>query len=254
MNDHLDDHQDEHARRASSFGTQAAEYAEYRPDYPAALFEWGLAEVRDTPDLRVLDMGAGTGKLTQGLVAAGARVVAVEPDPAMLAQLTRLLPDVEAHQATAEAIPLPDASVDAAFAGQSLHWFDLDRAIPEFQRVLRPGGPLVAAWNAYDDRTPWVAEFVRIADFIRKANTTTMVADELGRFGTVTEAEFPHQAVHTVDSLVRVAATQSSMLVAEPAERDAVLTELRRYLEATPQTAHGSFTIPMVTMAVKIHF
>jgi SAM-dependent methyltransferase len=250
----MDDHLDEHARRASSFGSRAAEYAEYRPDYPAALFEWGLAEVRDAPDLRVLDMGAGTGKLTQGLVAAGARVVAVEPDPAMLAELTSRLRDVEARQGHAEAIPLPGASVHAAFAGQALHWFDLDRAMPEFRRVLRPGGPLIAAWNAYDDREPWVAELVRIADFIRKAQTTSMLADELARFGTTTEAEFPHRSVHTVDSLVRMAGTQSCMLVAEPAERAAVLGELRRYLESSPVTAHGPFTVPIVTMAIKLHF
>jgi len=144
------DHE-EQARRASSFGSQAAAYAQYRPDYPADLLSWALAPLRGTGRLRVVDIGAGTGKLTGGLLGQDVDVVAVEPDPAMLAELTSRFPDVAAMSGTAEEIPLPDSSVHAAFAGQALHWFDLDRALPEIGRVLRPGGFLVAMWNSYDD-------------------------------------------------------------------------------------------------------
>ena len=101
------DHE-EHARRASSFGSQAAAYAEHRPDYPADLLAWALEPLRGTGRLRVLDIGAGTGKLTGGLLGQGVDVVAVEPDPAMLAELTSRFPDVDAMPGNAEEIPLPD--------------------------------------------------------------------------------------------------------------------------------------------------
>lgn len=243
------------ARRASSFGAQAEAYDAYRPDYPAALFEWGLSAVRDSPGLRALDLGAGTGKLTRGLLAAGAAVVAVEPDPAMLAQLTKRFPDVETHQAPAEAIPLPDASVHAVFAGQALHWFDLDRALPEIRRVLRPGGSLVAAWNSYDDSVEWVAGFLAIVDSFRRASDVSddhELPEQLARFGTLERVRLPHQGVYTIDTLAKVAGTQSSMLVAPEKQRDAVLAELRDYLAGNPLTSHGEFVVPMTTVAMKV--
>ena len=90
----------------------------------------------------MLDLAAGTGKLTATLAGLGAEVTAVEPDPAMLAELRRRLPSVRALPGRAEEIPLPDGSVDAVVAGQAMHWFDLDRAVPEIARVLAPGGVL----------------------------------------------------------------------------------------------------------------
>ena len=119
------------ARQASSFGTAAAAYAEHRPGYADAAVDWALSPVRDRHPLRVLDLAAGTGKLTATLVGLAAEVTAVEPDPAMLAELRRELgsaPALRALAGTAEEIPLPDASVDAVLVGQAMHWFDLDRA------------------------------------------------------------------------------------------------------------------------------
>jgi SAM-dependent methyltransferase len=131
--------------RARSFGAKARAYAAHRPDYPAAAIQWGLAKVSlsNPPDAQnVLDLAAGTGKLTAGLVQTGARVTAVEPDGQMRAQLTVLLPTVPALDGTAERIPVAEHSMDAVFAGQALHWFDLEPALAEIHRVLRPGGPL----------------------------------------------------------------------------------------------------------------
>lgn len=248
----MTDQRELYARRASSFGSRAAAYAEYRPDYPAALFEWGLSAVRDAPGLRVADVGAGTGKLTQGLLALGVDVVAVEPDPAMLAQLTSLFPDVDARPGTAEQVPLPDSSVNAVFAGQALHWFDLDRALPEFRRVLRPGGSLVAAWNAYDYQVPWVAEMAKVSDVAGRTTAPNELERRLEGFGPYEKAQLPHRMTGTVDSLVNVAATQSHLIVASPKERDAKLGELRGFLEGNPATAHGEFVVPMVTYAIKV--
>jgi SAM-dependent methyltransferase len=111
----------------------------------------------------VLDLGAGTGKLTATLVALGAEVTAVEPDPAMLTELRRALPVVRALPGNAEAIPLPDVSVDAVLAGNAMHWFDMAVAGPEIARVLTPGGILAGLWNLLDDRVDWVAGLARVS-------------------------------------------------------------------------------------------
>ena len=152
--------QDERLLHGSSFGAAAAAYAEHRPDYAQAAVRWAL---EPAPGPRVLDLGAGTGKLTATLVALGADVVAVEPDPAMLAELRRALPAVRALPGSAEAIPLPDASVDAVLAGNAMHWFDMAVAGPEIARVLAPGGILAGLWNVMDDRVDWVAGLARVS-------------------------------------------------------------------------------------------
>ena len=150
-------------RHGSSFGAAAAAYAEHRPGYAEAAVRWVLEPVRDRQPVRVADIGAGTGKLTASLVSLGAEVTAVEPDPQMLAELRRAMPAVRSVPGSAEEIPLPDASLDAVLAGQAMHWFDMDRALPEIARVLRPGGVLAGLWNVDDDRVGWVARLARSA-------------------------------------------------------------------------------------------
>ena len=117
--------------------------------------ELGIGPGRD-----VLDLAAGTGKLTRLLVATGARVVAVEPLAAMRAHVV----GAEVLEGAAEAIPLPDASVDAVTVGQAFHWFDRERSLAEIARVLRPGGGLGLVWNERDKTVPWVAELELLFD------------------------------------------------------------------------------------------
>jgi SAM-dependent methyltransferase len=106
----------------------------------------------------VVDLGAGTGKLTGSLLARGLRVTAVEPDSAMLAVLTRSHPAAEAVLAAAGDIPLPDGCVDAVVVGQAWHWFPHEQAAAEIRRVLRPGGWLGLAWNQVAPEQPWEVE------------------------------------------------------------------------------------------------
>jgi SAM-dependent methyltransferase len=142
------------AARSRSFETVAAEYERHRPDYPDEALRWAADQLGLEDGARVLDVGAGTGKLTRGLVAAGFDVVAVEPGAPMLDQLRTAVPGAEALEAPAESLPLPDSSVAAAFAAQAFHWFDPGRALPELHRVIRSGGGLVLLWNWWDERDP----------------------------------------------------------------------------------------------------
>ena len=120
--------QDERLLLSSSFGVAASAYAEHRPDYAQDAVRWAL---EPAAGVQVLDLGAGTGRLTATLLALGVEVIAVEPDPAMLSGLRRSLPHVRALPGSAAAIPLPDASVDVVLAGNAMHWFNMEVAAPE---------------------------------------------------------------------------------------------------------------------------
>lgn len=245
------------ARLSSSFGAAAATYAAHRPDYATAAIEWALEHA---PGRRVLDLGAGTGKLTAGLVDLALDVVAVEPDAAMLAELRRELPEVPAHRGSADRIPLPDASVDAVVAGNAMHWFDLDRAGPEIARVLVPGGVLAGLWNLMDDAVDWVAGLADVGgpqaigprdtpDSWREQTARMHLPTDpaLARFDRGEQAGFPHAQRRTADALVETFATKAGILVLPAPERAVRLAAIRDYLAGRPETAEGEFTLPMMT-------
>lgn len=137
---------------ASSFGSVAEAYDRGRPSYPREAAAWLVG----TEPVTVLELGCGTGKLTEQLVAIGHDVHATDPDADMLAILAKRLPDVRSSRASAEEISMADRSVDVVVCAQSFHWFDLERALPEIARVLKPGGRLALVWNYRDQRIPWV--------------------------------------------------------------------------------------------------
>ena len=140
-----------------------------RPPYPPEAIERLVAELEIEDGKRVLDLAAGTGKLTRLLVPTGAFVVAVEPVEGMRAALMTSLPQVEAVAGTAEAIPLPNGSVDAVTVGQAFHWFDGDAALAEIHRVLRPGGRLGLIWNVKDESVDWIEKLGGIMEAYRGA-------------------------------------------------------------------------------------
>ena len=136
----------------------AGAYERGRPTYPEDAVRWLAGdEPRD-----VVDLGAGTGKLTRALVALGHRVTAVEPLTEMREQLQEAVPGVVAVSGNAESMPLDDASADVVSCAQAFHWFDHAVALPEIARVLRPGGRLALVWNSRDDCEPWVAQLSEI--------------------------------------------------------------------------------------------
>jgi SAM-dependent methyltransferase len=248
-------------RHGSSFGAAATAYAEHRPDYAEAAVRWALEPVRDRQPVRVADLGAGTGKLTQTLVGLGAEVTAVEPDPQMLAELRRAMPAVGSVPGSAEEIPLPDASLDAVLAAQAMHWFDMDRALPEIARVLRPGGVLAGLWNVDDDRVGWVA---RLAEISKRKSSITLTTwrDSAARsrqeqllgdlFAAAGVGEFGHGQARTADSLLATIGTHSHLLVMDEAERARLLAHIGDFLRSRPETAHGEFTLPMVTVGLRV--
>jgi SAM-dependent methyltransferase len=247
---------------ASSFGAAASAYSEHRPDYAQAGVRWAL---EPAPGPRVLDLGAGTGKLTATLLAVGAEVIAIEPDQAMLGELRRALPIVSALPGSAEAIPLPDGSVDAVLAGNALHWFDMAIAGPEIARVLAPEGIMAGLWNVVDDRVEWVAGLERVSgnaaighrDTISSwraatANLYQPSDDSDARFCSPEQAEFPHGQARSADSLVATIATRAGVLVMPEQEREATLDRMRAYLKSRPETARGEFTLPMLTGVLRV--
>ena len=208
------------ATRSRSFESVAAEYERHRPEYPYEALHWAAAQLGLEAGARVLDVGAGTGKLTRGLVSLGFEVVAVEPGAPMLAQLRAAVPQAEAHEAPAESIPLPDADVEAGFAGQAFHWFDRLRALPELHRVIAPGGGLALLWNWWDARDPLQRE---LGELVGYAGHEPYSEGELP--GEPWFSEVGRTVVEVVqesspDALVGYLSTASAFLVAEPAERE----------------------------------
>lgn len=226
------------ATRSRSFDSVAADYERHRPEYPEEALRWAAAQLELASGARVLDVGAGTGKLTRGLVSLGFDVIAIEPGAPMLAQLRATVPEAEAHEAPAESIPLPDGSADAAFAGQAYHWFDREQALPELHRVLNPGGGLVLLWNWWDERDPLQRE---LGELIGYAGHSPGPKEELP--GDPWFRDVGRTVVDTVqesspEALVNYLSTASAFVVAEPGEREESLRAVHelaaRYGERFP--------------------
>ncbi|KJK38713.1 methyltransferase type 11 [Lentzea aerocolonigenes] len=238
---------DLHARRADSFGAQAEAYAEHRPDYPVAAIRWALEPLGTSERLDVLDLAAGTGKLTAGLVAEGHRVTAVEPNEQMLSELVRRVHDVRALPGHAEHIPVPDSTVDAVFVATAFHWFDQEKALPEIARVLRPGGVLAAMWLETEDDVPWLKDFQQVSNTSvesQRQSPVKIMAHPL--FEAPEHKIFPH--VHRRNSPEAAIAwinTHSRMLVIDDEERAEVNDRMLAFLRERPETSNGPFDVPM---------
>jgi SAM-dependent methyltransferase len=223
-------------------------YERARPEYPAEAVAWIVERLDLHAGRTVLDLGAGTGKLTRALLHSGAHVIAVDPGQAMLAELRRVLPDVEAQVGGAEAIPLPDDSVDGITVAQAFHWFRHDEALPEMRRVLRPDGGVALIWNARDQESR-VAHSVNelLAGFVppERAAPGTW-SDELRAsdlFGALEERRFRFTQTLDADTFAdRILSI--SFVAAAPAEQRA---ELERKLRALVTTHGGRIELAYVT-------
>ncbi|GAA3606457.1 class I SAM-dependent methyltransferase [Kineosporia mesophila] len=261
-----------------SFGANATTYDSIRPDWPAATAAWLTGAEpgsgREGVALDVVDLGAGTGKLTSTLASSGHRVTAVEPDEGMLAVLAGKLPQVRAVQGSAEQIPLPDHSVDVVTVAQAWHWMKQPAAALEIARVLRPGGLLAVAWHNRDVTVPWVAELNQVAGVPRWSAEINARADSTGSaanrghadsadgpvhsgdavvglpsqlYGPVADVVFDYTLVLPTAALPQLASSWS--YVAGRPDRDEVLEQVRRLAErvAAEQGDHQTLRVPHKT-------
>ncbi|WP_043672305.1 class I SAM-dependent methyltransferase [Clavibacter michiganensis] len=223
----------DHAALASSFGAVSAQYDRVRPGYPEEAVTWMLpAGAR-----RVVDLGAGTGKLTRLLAGRGLAVTAVEPDDGMRAVLAASSPEVDARAGTGEAIPVGDGEEDAVLVAQAWHWMDEGDAARECARVLRPGGRLGVVWNVMDTEVDWVRELDALLAPGRRAAGRAAEPGPLPGFGPVEHASFPHLHRVTPEEVVALAGSVSLVITLPDDERARVLDDIRTLLAGHPDTA-----------------
>ena len=233
--------------RADIFGEVADAYERSRPGYPSQAITWLVG-----PDpRRVLDLGAGTGKLTRALVAAGHDVVAVDPSAPMLDMLRRNLPAVNARKGSAEALPVADADVEVVVVAQAFHWFDQDRALTEIARVLRPGGRLGLVWNLRDETVPWVAELSRVIGS-KDAFPEDVVGSRFTastRVGPVEVARFSHSQRVDREELLALVRSRSYVAERPVQQREEILGEVDRLF--TRHAGDGSLLLPYVSQCYR---
>lgn len=240
---------DDKAQFAASFGSAAEKYERGRPSYPVDAVEWLVPRAAR----HVLDLGAGTGKLTALLVDLGLDVIAVDPSFEMLAQLDVTVSDATSAVGTAEHIPLPDDSVDAVLVAQAWHWVDPAIAVPEVARVLCPGGTLGLVWNVRDERVPWVA---RLGELIHdsKAEQFLKHPELPGEpFGTAEMSEFTWQQPFDRAQLLDMVASRSHYITSAVAEQRVILSAVNHLLDTDEDlAAEPTWTLPYRTICFRM--
>ena len=216
-------------------------YERGRPDYPAAAITRIVEKLELRPGRTVLDLAAGTGKLTRLLVPSGANVVAVEPLREMRVELERRVPAVAVLAGTAERIPLADGWVNGVTVAAAFHWFDADRALREIHRVLKPGGGLALVWNARDERDPLQAALSDVIGPLvgetprrTQRNWKTMLA-ESGLFDRCERKLFEHEQLLDEQGVVDRIASISFVATSSPAVRADVEAQVRALVRGAEQ-------------------
>jgi SAM-dependent methyltransferase len=227
---------------ALSFGGVADAYDRARPSYPREAVAWLVG----SEHAQVLELGAGTGKLTEQLCALGHRVLATDPLEPMLRHLRDRVPGTPAVLATAEAIPVRARSVDVVVGAQAFHWFDHARAVPEMARVLRPGGHLALTWNLRDERVPWVKRLGALIGTQEQDNDPTHVLLASHLFGFVESATFRHWQPLDRDRLRDLVLSRSNIAVQSEPERDRVLRKVDALYDEYGR-GHDGMLLPYVT-------
>jgi ubiquinone/menaquinone biosynthesis C-methylase UbiE len=228
-------------RLALSFGRVAELYDRVRPDYSQQALDHAQEALGLGSDACVVDLAAGTGRLTEALARRFGRVVAVEPDNAMRS----LNPAAEVLAGTAESIPLPSASTDAVFVGEAFHWFDAARAVPEIARVLRPGGGVVLLsnlwWDTEPPLPPAALDLLRgpyVASGRAGAVETWREAFDGSRFEPLRDETFASQLTVDAETLLAMYQTSSSIAALGDDERAALVAEVRPLLS-------GPYVLPI---------
>lgn len=238
--------------QATSFGVQAHSYEVGRPEYPFAAVAWML-DALPHGSRRIADVGAGTGKLTRTLLGApDAEVVAVDPDPEMLATLRTAVPGVPAFVGTAERLPLPDDSVDAVVLGQAWHWVEPVAASAEIGRVVRSGGVLGLIWNIRDERVDWVR---RLTEIMHGSNAEIMLAagDPVvaAPFGPLAQQRWEWVRPITRELLHTMASSRSYVITASDDEKARIRRDMDALFDGLGLHGDDTIDLPYVTRAFR---
>ena len=239
---------------SKGFGTSSELYEKIRPEYPSAAIDLLVKELGIARGRVVVDVGAGTGKLTRALTATGATVIAVEPLAEMRERLAENVPLAVPFDGTAERMALRDGSAHAVTVAQAFHWFDGGRALAEFHRVLGTGGHLGLIWNVRDRRAPWVAAFDALVDAVdpdrpdHQTGKWRAAFEGTTLFEPLRSRDFPYAQTLTPNEIVDRALTVSSISVLPDAKRERVLDGFRT-LAATHPDIRGrqSVELPYLT-------
>jgi SAM-dependent methyltransferase len=228
-----------HKEARTGFGAAADAYERGRPGYPAEAIEWLYRRLDLRAGRTVLDVGAGTGKLTRELVGSGATVLAIEPVPAMRAVLEQVVPAAQALAGSAEALPVPEASVDAIVVAQAFHWFDVPRALAEFHRALRGAGRFALIWNRRRLDQPLHQQISAIIEPYRGDSPSHLRGEwrepvaSSGLFARVDELEVPCEQVLDAEGLIDRVGSTSFIGALPEREREDVLARIRALAEGS---------------------
>lgn len=232
-----------HETAARGFARAADAYERGRPSYPAEAIEFMVEITGLDESSTVIDLAAGTGKLSRRLLPRAGHLIAVEPVPEMRAKLAELLPQVEVREGSAEDIPLPDMVADLVTVGQAFHWFDGVAALREIHRILRPEGRLALLWNLRDDSAEWSARLSELIGPHRPGEVPDQRSGEWKEafrqsdlFGPLEERWFSYQEERTPDDVVDHVASMSVVAALPAGEQEELLTTVRHLLAEHPET------------------
>lgn len=216
------------------FERAVADYEQGRPEFPERAIGFLEDRLSLAPGRILLELGAGTGKLTRLLAPSGVSIIAIEPLAAMREALSRTLPDVEVLDAVAEDLPMAEGSVDAAVAAQAFHWFDAERALAELVRVLAPAGPIALVWNVRDESVPWIRELTGLIEPYRgdtpshRSLRWKAAFDASDAFPPPELTSFPYLHDTTRERIVARVSSISFIATLSAGEQDRVAAAVRR--------------------------
>lgn len=242
-----------HPVAASGFASAAGIYAASRPGYPPAAMDWLRDRLGIGTGSNVIEVGAGPGKFTHLLVDAGADVLATDPVPGMLVALEAALPGVRTAVASANALPVADAGMDAVICATAFHWFASAAVVAEFRRVLRPGGTLGLIWNVRDERVPWVARLSEITNRYEDAEPRQRTGEwrkpfPAPGFSDLHETAMAYEHRGTAEDVILGRTLSTSFIAALPDDRRAqVEREVRALIADTPELQGPDVVFPYVT-------
>lgn len=239
--------------KALSFGAVADHYEQGRPAYPEDAIRWIVTGTR----AKIIDLAAGTGKLTRQFRAHGHEVVGVEPSIEMLHRLRRLDGGTSSIAGAAERLPIRNDYADVVTVAQAFHWFDPELALPEIRRVLRPRGRLALMWNLRDESVNWVRELSRIIgssdaqvsgvkDSERFANDPSHGAiSNSGLFGPIEHGVFEHRQTLDRSGVMALVMSRSNIAVLDERQRRGVLQQVSELFETHPDVVRRDrFILP----------